>query len=818
MKSCRVLGGLATGFLCAPLLMGAPSVGALANLNQTNPGLLITETSKPGNSKTPVFDVEILDFSPVITTEGTPRATPLGPGEAEPTFSLPVRLHNTDTAPHRAFVQLWVQGATPVSRSGLEDWAAGRTSLQSARLVHATSLGAIAPGGAREVILTVPLHALPLGDAQQWGPRGFALTATPERDTDPDPLSVADENPGLSQRHPDPAAASGQARNWLVWDSGAGFDASALSIVTPVTYTFAELQAAYGQALRTIDAASTGVTNGKKTGQKLDAHRVEKLCNLAENPYVSTLIDPLSTLPVAPWVGLRDLLFSPNQNDLDQAPKPPTGFLSAPSAIQVANCGGERASSLPVGDFSAFHVNAASLPATQSRELSNAARSLDKQVGDLGAEPLAALALLPTGFLPTTDPAPPTGSGNYSAPARSSTMSPNKRDSSANGFVKDFDSNLQAELRLWPGRVPILAVPKPPQDPVFDPSAYRKIVVGGQNRLALFSDSQLSEAVSGQLPPDFSFVSGPGARQWLLAQTAVLTRQRPFDRRSFVASLGRDIRPEVLAASLQTLSQARWFSPVSLPDMLASAPKLSTLAPTDLSAVLPGSPPSQGMQPLGPAQTQLLGRSAQTLSFTQGFAQILPANQAFSSWAAAGALASASASFLTAQPAATTVGKGGARNSAPPPQTKLNSLDLIDRVTAGVSTQPTSTINLIDKKGSLPLGVSNSLLQPITVKVDIRPSDPRLRVDKVDVITVPPQSAKSAHIPLVAIGSGDLTLQAALLSAAGAQIYRAPDIQVRVRAQWETAGTMVVASLLAVVLVFGIVRNIRKGRRREKTS
>ena len=50
----------------------------------------------------------------------------------------------------------------------------------------------------------------------------------------------------------------------------------------------------------------------------------------------------------------------------------------------------------------------------------------------------------------------------------------------------------------------------------------------------------------------------------------------------------------------------------------------------------------------------------------------------------------------------------------------------------------------------------------------------------------------------------------------GQSIGTPETIRVRVRAEWESTGTYIVAGLLAAVLVFGIVRRIVKGPKNRK--
>lgn len=69
------------------------------------------------------------------------------------------------------------------------------------------------------------------------------------------------------------------------------------------------------------------------------------------------------------------------------------------------------------------------------------------------------------------------------------------------------------------------------------------------------------------------------------------------------------------------------------------------------------------------------------------------------------------------------------------------------------------------------------------------------------------------HIPVHAVGSGNVDVDVVLYSPSGAVVGTGGDMQVRVRADWETVGTAVVAGVLVVLLVIGLIRTARRGRR-----
>jgi hypothetical protein len=68
-------------------------------------------------------------------------------------------------------------------------------------------------------------------------------------------------------------------------------------------------------------------------------------------------------------------------------------------------------------------------------------------------------------------------------------------------------------------------------------------------------------------------------------------------------------------------------------------------------------------------------------------------------------------------------------------------------------------------------------------------------------------------VPIKANGSGNIKIDAVITSPSGAQIGARQSMEIRVRADWENIGTLIMAIVVASVLAFGIVRSLRKGRR-----
>jgi hypothetical protein len=135
-------------------------------------------------------------------------------------------------------------------------------------------------------------------------------------------------------------------------------------------------------------------------------------------------------------------------------------------------------------------------------------------------------------------------------------------------------------------------------------------------------------------------------------------------------------------------------------------------------------------------------------------------------------------------------------------------------IAASVSVPDDSPVNLISTSGDLPLRVDNSLEQAVTLMVRLRPSNARLVARQTVTVTVPAQGEATVRIPVHGVQSADVVTTVELLTPDGVMVDDSTTMTVRVRAEWEGIGTAVVGGLLALGLVVGLFRTIRRGRGR----
>ena len=136
-----------------------------------------------------------------------------------------------------------------------------------------------------------------------------------------------------------------------------------------------------------------------------------------------------------------------------------------------------------------------------------------------------------------------------------------------------------------------------------------------------------------------------------------------------------------------------------------------------------------------------------------------------------------------------------------------------NQLATSVKVEQSAPINVLDRSARLPVRVSSTLEEPVNAIVELIPSDPRLQVDEGVEVQIPAQSATVVEIPVRAVGSGNVSTQVVVKGPNGLIIDDDTLIEVRVRAEWENKGMAVAAVLLAILLIVGITRTIKRGRR-----
>lgn len=126
-----------------------------------------------------------------------------------------------------------------------------------------------------------------------------------------------------------------------------------------------------------------------------------------------------------------------------------------------------------------------------------------------------------------------------------------------------------------------------------------------------------------------------------------------------------------------------------------------------------------------------------------------------------------------------------------------------------------SDINLVSRESSFPVPVTNNLPGEVRVIVNLRSSSPKVIVEDSTIqMTIPAGTTINAQFPIRAIGSGDVVMMAWLTSLSGLELGKRVPIKLTVNPDIETAAIVLFLSFVAVLVVIGTVRTVR----RRKTS
>ncbi|RXZ49406.1 hypothetical protein ESP57_10875 [Agromyces fucosus] len=138
------------------------------------------------------------------------------------------------------------------------------------------------------------------------------------------------------------------------------------------------------------------------------------------------------------------------------------------------------------------------------------------------------------------------------------------------------------------------------------------------------------------------------------------------------------------------------------------------------------------------------------------------------------------------------------------------------RTLDAVSIVPSSPINVVSSETGVPTTILNALPYPVTVVVDVRPSNGRLVVEDQVEVEIDPESRSTVTVPVAAgIGNGEVTLTVSLTSPEGVPVGSPVSIPVNVQADWEGLGAAIIGVIVVVFFGVGIWRNIRRHRKRK---
>ncbi|WP_405374550.1 MULTISPECIES: DUF6049 family protein [unclassified Microbacterium] len=132
----------------------------------------------------------------------------------------------------------------------------------------------------------------------------------------------------------------------------------------------------------------------------------------------------------------------------------------------------------------------------------------------------------------------------------------------------------------------------------------------------------------------------------------------------------------------------------------------------------------------------------------------------------------------------------------------------------GVSLIPGSDITLAGSSAALVFTVRNDLPWPATVDLLATPNDARLVIQDAPTFIVGGEQSSRVEVPVEAVvGSGNSSIDLQLRSPTGIDLGARQTVAVSVHAEWESVAVITLSVLVSALLVFGIVRTVRRRRR-----
>ncbi|MDO4900727.1 DUF6049 family protein [Actinomyces sp.] len=663
--------------------------------------------------------------------------------------------NHTDQTLTELTLVIQVQPRTEVTTNGLASWLADEQDTPLTTVALQTLQGQVAPGAELDFRVTVSSDDLPLTGTDQWGPRGVQVALTQGYTT-------------LTQD-----------RTILLWNPGVRVSPTRVTAFVPVTASPAELTALVAatpnpDAEATPTASATGTTESTGAADAPDAatgdassaqtlaalrERVLGLLSLAGDGIVLA-VDPLLLRALGLNSATRD---STTASDSATASAGATSSAtpgSDPAATDLTELALSLASALETGDVVALPWADADLTALAHQ----------------GESALIESALERTA----------TSEAAQSGASTSVFWSAGALDRTTLTALPESVTTVVAA----PGDAPVAV------DLTYTPSGTMTL----DGRTVLIPDAGLSAAAGGILVTDQGEMgmSNLDALQLLRGQTAILTRQAPALSRDIVVAVPRAAAavtdPEVLAKRLNALINSTWTEPRNLDSLLASAADAASAGTEVMRVELPDSSSGEGEVT---AMTLSAARDASTRLKSVGSILTDPERALGLS---TDVLALTSSATWRADEGACTTMISKARTQG-------------ETVTGSLAAAPSSTINLISSAADLPVRIVSSLDQDVTVQVHLTSSSTRLQTNEDITVTVPARGQVTASVPVTAVGSGNVDLTIQLNSKDGTSVGTPSTVHLRVRADWENVGTRVLSGILVFLLVAGIVRTVRRGRR-----
>ena len=670
-----------------------------------------------------------------------------------------------------------VQRSTEATSRGLSKWLTG-TDESGLSDPFTVPLGHdLQPGGVSQFSITIPADELPLDSTDQWGPRGVSV-------------ALATQDVSLAQD-----------RSILVWDSGTSVAPVRMTVFLPVTASAQEM----------------AVLSAPHTQERTEAlsrihNRVLGLVSMAGDGVV-VAVDPalIEALGVT-----TDSLEQAARNSSSQ-PSTPDASPQAPQSADSSASSAPTAPSTPAPSASAAPSPQAGGTATSpsdkktsqvSNEVIQLSAALARAIhtdslvalpwGDSDTAALAHLqqtSLIETAARRTQESA----IVKVGAPTSVSWLASSVADTTTVNALAQPDSTIIASPESLP----------PPDDLTYTPSG----LGASGDHAVLIPEQSLSGALTGEdAKPTASDQGTPttqsaqasalDTRQLLRSDSAILARQAPALERDIVVAMPRRaasaVQSSVVRERVAALRSVPWTQSQSLSSLQESAQHEVAAVNEGTSRIERSETPDTVIDDdeLSADTLAAAGRTATTL---QSISSVL----------------SEPAALLGDYTNLEAVVSSASWRSDP--KTRSAQIPNAEAAGAGVTSSlaavPSSTINVISSEAQLPVRITSSLNQDVTVQVYLVSNNKRLQVPRTTTVRVPAHQQAKVTVPIQAVGSGDVALTVQVLAADGTTVGTPTTVNMRVRADWEGRGTGVIVGVLVAIVVTGTVRTVRRGRR-----
>lgn len=131
---------------------------------------------------------------------------------------------------------------------------------------------------------------------------------------------------------------------------------------------------------------------------------------------------------------------------------------------------------------------------------------------------------------------------------------------------------------------------------------------------------------------------------------------------------------------------------------------------------------------------------------------------------------------------------------------------------SGLSVVLSERFRMISSTSRIHLALRSTLDQPATVRVEMRPRKACLEVGDAPTVTVEPGAEQTVVVEVSASANCDVLVDVFALAPDGTSVATAGRFDAHVSPTIENVGTAVVGALLAVALLLGIVKTVRRGQ------